>query len=196
MNGIGGDRFAPDANMTRAQVAQMFYNLLIDKDVDVNARFTDVPADAWYATAVNTLASIGAITGIGNNQFAPNRTITRAEFTAIAVRFAKLVRGADADFSDVPANAWYYDSIATAVEYGWIGGYADGTFRPNKSITRAEVVTIVNRMLNRSFDTSVSYRTVTRFTDVPTSHWAFEAIVEATTGHDHYFKKGVENWDW
>ena len=196
MNGIGGDRFAPDANMTRAQVAQMFYNLLIDKDVDVNARFTDVPADAWYATAVNTLASIGAITGIGNNQFAPNRTITRAEFTAIAVRFAKLVRGADADFSDVPANAWYYDSIATAVEYGWIGGYADGTVRPNKSITRAEVVTIVNRMLNRSFDTSVSYRTVTRFTDVPTSHWAFEAIVEATTGHDHYFKKGVENWDW
>ena len=196
MNGIGGDRFAPDANMTRAQVAQMFYNLLIDKNVDITARFTDVPADAWYATAVNTLASIGAITGIGNNQFAPNRTITRAEFTAIAVRFAKLVRGADADFSDVPANAWYYDSIATAVEYGWIGGYADGTFRPNKSITRAEVVTIVNRMLNRSFDTSVSYRTVTRFTDVPTSHWAFEAIVEATTGHDHYFKKGVENWDW
>ena len=196
MNGIGGDRFAPDANMTRAQVAQMFYNLLIDKNVDITARFTDVPADAWYATAVNTLASIGAITGIGNNQFAPNRTITRAEFTAIAVRFARLVRGADADFSDVPANAWYYDSIATAVEYGWIGGYADGTFRPNKSITRAEVVTIVNRMLNRSFDTSVSYRTVTRFTDVPTSHWAFEAIVEATTGHDHFFKKGVENWDW
>ena len=196
MNGIGNDLFAPNANMTRAQVAQMFYNLLIDKNVDITARFTDVPADAWYATAVNTLASIGAITGIGNNQFAPNRTITRAEFTAIAVRFAKLVRGVDADFSDVPANAWYYDSIVTAVEYGWIGGYADGTFRPNKSITRAEVVTIVNRMLNRSFDTSVSYRTVTRFTDVPTSHWAFEAIVEATTGHDHYFKKGVENWDW
>ena len=196
MNGIGNDLFAPNANMTRAQVAQMFYNLLIDKNVDITARFTDIPADAWYATAVNTLASIGAITGIGNNQFAPDRTITRAEFTAIAVRFAKLVRGADAGFSDVPANAWYYDSISTAVEYGWIGGYADGTFRPNKSITRAEVVTIVNRMLNRSFDTSVSYRTVTRFTDVPTSHWAFEAIVEATTGHDHYFKKGVENWDW
>lgn len=196
MNGIGGDLFAPNANMTRAQVAQMFYNLLIDKDVDVTARFTDVPADAWYATAVNTLASIGAITGIGNNQFAPNRTITRAEFTAIAVRFAKLVRGADAGFSDVPVNAWYYDSVATAVSYGWIGGYTDGTFRPAKPITRAEVVTIVNRMLGRSFDTSVSYRSVTRFSDVPTSHWAFEQIAEAATSHDHTTKNGVESWDW
>ena len=196
MNGIGNDLFAPNANMTRAQVAQMFYNLLIDKDVDVTARFTDVPADAWYATAVNTLASIGAITGIGNNQFAPNRTITRAEFTAIAVRFAKFVRGADADFSDVPVNAWYYDSIATAVEYGWIGGYTDGTFRPNKPITRAEVVSITNRMLNRSFDTDVRAMTVTRFTDVATSHWAFAAIAEATTSHDHTFKNGVESWDW
>ena len=196
MNGIGSDRFAPDANMTRAQVAQMFYNLLIDKNVDLTARFTDVPADAWYATAVNTLASIGAITGIGNNQFAPNRTITRAEFTVIAVRFAKLVRGADADFSDVPVNAWYYDSIATAVEYGWIDGYTDGTFRPNKPITRAEVVSITNRMLNRSFDTDVRATTVTRFTDVAASHWAFAAIAEATTSHDHTFKNGVESWDW
>ena len=195
MTGVGNGLFAPNANMTRAQVAQMFYNLLRDKSASASTTFSDVPSDAWYTEAVNTLAALGIIGG-SNGKFRPNDPITRAEFVAIAMRFAGTVRGAKASFSDVSRDAWYYESIANAVEYGWIGGYTDGTFRPNKPITRAEVVSITNRMLNRSFDTDVRATTVTRFTDVATSHWAFAAIAEATTSHDHTFKNGVESWDW
>ena len=195
MTGVGNGLFAPNANMTRAQVAQMFYNLLKDKSASASTTFSDVPSDAWYTEAVNTLAALGIIGG-SNGKFRPNDPITRAEFVAIAMRFASTVRGAKASFSDVSRDAWYYESIANAVEYGWIGGYTDGTFRPNKPITRAEVVSITNRMLNRSFDTDVRATTVTRFTDVATSHWAFAAIAEATTSHDHTFKNGVESWDW
>ena len=195
MTGVGNGLFAPNANMTRAQVAQMFYNLLKDKSASASTTFSDVPSDAWYTEAVNTLAALGIIGG-SNGNFRPNDPITRAEFVAIAMRFAGTVRGAKASFSDVSRDAWYYESIANAVEYGWIGGYTDGTFRPNKPITRAEVVSITNRMLNRSFDTDVRATTVTRFTDVATSHWAFAAIAEATTSHDHTFKNGVESWDW
>ena len=195
MTGVGNGLFAPNANMTRAQVAQMFYNLLKDKSASASTTFSDVPSDAWYTEAVNTLAALGIIGG-SNGKFRPNDPITRAEFVAIAMRFAGTVRGAKASFSDVSRDAWYYESIANAVEYGWIGGYTDGTFRPNKPITRAEVVSITNRMLNRSFDTDVRATTVTRFTDVATSHWAFAAIAEATTSHDHTFKNGVETWDW
>ena len=195
MTGVGNGLFAPNANMTRAQVAQMFYNLLKDRSASASTTFSDVPSDAWYTEAVNTLAALGIIGG-SNGKFRPNDPITRAEFVAIAMRFASTVRGAKASFSDVSRDAWYYESIANAVEYGWIGGYTDGTFRPNKPITRAEVVSITNRMLNRSFDTDVRATTVTRFTDVATSHWAFAAIAEATTSHDHTFKNGVESWDW
>lgn len=82
-----------------------------------------------------------------------------------------------------------------AGNYGWIGGYSDGTFRPNKAITRAEVVTIVNRMLNRSFDAAVAASRVTRFADVPTSHWAYQNISEATTAHYHTERNGLEHWN-
>ena len=193
MSGIGAGRFDPNANMTRAQVAQMFYNLLLDQRIAVTASFSDVPAGKWYTEAVNALASLGIIQG-SNGKFRPNDPITRAEFVAIAMRFADTVRGASANFTDVSTSAWYYDSIASAVSYGWIGGYSDGSFRPTKPITRAEVVTIVNRMLDRSFDSSVSIGFVTNFSDVPVTHWAFGAISEATTSHDHTFNSGVESW--
>ena len=194
MSGMGGNRFAPNANMTRGQVAQMFYNLLINKNVQNTARFTDVNANRYYATAVNTLASMGIVTG-SNGKFRPDDSITRAEFVAIAMRFANRVNGAATRFSDVGYNAWYYDAVASAVAYGWIGGYSDGTFRPNKAITRAEVVTIVNRMLNRSFDAAVAASRVTRFADVPTSHWAYQNISEATTAHYHTERNGLEHWN-
>ena len=193
MNGIGGGQFAPNANMTRAQVAQMFYNLLWTKESGTPVTFSDVPAGKWYTTAVNVLASHGIITG-SNGKFRPNDPITRAEFVAIAMRFARQASGATASFTDVSRSAWYYSAVASAVSYGWIGGYSDGTFRPTKSITRAEVVTIVNRMLGRSFDTMVDSGRLTRFVDVAGSHWAFSNIAEATTAHDYTNVNGVETW--
>lgn len=196
LGGYGNGLFGANDNMSRAQAAQMFYNLLLNKDVDITVNFTDVPADAWYGKAVHTLASLGIIAGIGNNQFAPNRTITRAEFAVIAMRFANLSADVTNPFSDVSENDWFYSAVTSAVSYGWIGGYSDGTFRPYATITRAEVATIVNRMLARTADRNfVDSSAVTQFVDVPSNYWAYYNIMEATNAHTHAIDNdGVESW--
>lgn len=197
MSGYPDNTFGPNNNMTRAEAAQMFYNLLLDKNVETTVSFTDVASNAWYATAVNALASLGIVDGVGNNQFDPTRSITRAEFTVIATRFADMATGGVDIFSDVTENNWFYDYVATAVQYGWISGYPDGTFRPNNTITRAEVTTIVNRMLGRSAD--VEFVTdhaaeLTQFTDVSSSHWAYYQIMEATNAHTYEKTGATEQW--
>ena len=126
LHGYPGDLFDPDGDMTRAEAAQMFYNLLLDKDVAITASFTDVGTGAWYSQAVNTLASLGILGGVGEGRFSPERSITRAEFTAIAMRFAQLERGGESPFSDVHEGDWFYDVVVGAVRYGWIGGYPEG----------------------------------------------------------------------
>lgn len=196
MGGYGNGLFGPNDNMTRAQAAQMFYNLLLNKNVDITVDFTDVPADAWYGNAVRTLASLGVIKGIGDDQFAPNRTITRAEFTVIAMRFANVSADVTNPFTDIATNDWYYTAVTSAVSYGWINGYSDGSFRPQATITRAEVVTIVNRMLNRTADRNFVDSNVTaQFDDVPNTYWAYYNIMEATIAHDHSIDNdGVESW--
>lgn len=196
MGGYGNGLFGPNDNMTRAQAAQMFYNLLLNKNVDITVDFTDVPADEWYGNAVRTLASLGVIKGIGDGQFAPNRTITRAEFTVIAMRFANVSADVTNPFTDIATNDWYYTAVTSAVSYGWITGYSDGSFRPQATITRAEVVTIVNRMLNRTADRNfVDSSAVTQFVDVPSNYWAYYNIMEATNAHTHTIDNdGVESW--
>lgn len=196
MGGYGNGLFGPNDNMTRAQAAQMFYNLLLNKNVDITVDFTDVPADAWYGNAVRTLASLGVIKGIGNDQFAPNRTITRAEFTVIAMRFANVSADVTNPFTDIATNDWYYTAVTSAVSYGWINGYSDGSFRPQATITRAEVATIVNRMLNRTADRNfVDSNATAQFDDVPNTYWAYYNIMEATIAHDHSIDNdGVESW--
>lgn len=197
LSGYGGGKFGPSDNMTRAQAAQMFYNLLLDKNVPITVSFTDVAADAWYAKAVNTLASLGIVNGVGSSQFAPERAITRAEFTVIAMRFAHLDTTGENIFSDVTADAWYYDYVVGSIQYGWINGYEDGTFRPNNTITRSEVTAIVNRMLGRSADKVFVDRhadELTQFSDVPGSYWAYYEIMEAANAHDYTKDNGVEDW--
>ena len=197
MSGYPEGDFRPDVDMTRAEAAQMFYNLLLDKDTAAEASFSDVPANAWYAEAVNALASIGVIEGIGDNQYAPDRAITRAEFTAIAMRFADLETGGENIFSDVAENAWYYDYVVGSIQYGWINGYPDGTFRPENTISRVEVTTIVNRMLGRSADENFvdSHADELRqFTDVNDSHWGYYNIMEAANAHDFTMENNTENW--
>lgn len=196
LGGYGNGKFGPTDCMTRAQAAQMFYNLLLNKNVDITVKFTDVPADAWYGNAVHTLASLGIIKGIGNDQFAPNRTITRAEFAVIAMRFANLAATVTNPFTDIASNDWYYSAVTSAVSYGWITGYSDGTFRPYATITRAEVATIVNRMLARTADRDfVDSSAVTHFDDVPNTYWAYYSIAEATNAHTHTINNdGVESW--
>lgn len=167
MNGKGNGKFAPDASMTRAEAAQMFYNLLQNKTADQNVKFTDVAATVWYSNAVSTLAARGVINGVGDNKFA-----------------------------DVSANAWYSDAVRTAISYGWITGYSDNTSRPNNRITRAEVVTVTNRMLARSCDkTSADSESIKNFSDVTKTHWAFYNIAEAANAHEYTKNNGVENWN-
>ena len=188
--------FGPENNMTRAEVAQMFYNLLLDQDVEITKTFDDVPADAWYAKAVNTLASLDIISGVGDNKFEPERSITRAEFTAMAMKFAVGGEEGENIFSDVDENDWFYDAVVNSIQYGWIHGYGDGTFRPNNPITRAEVTAIVNNMLGRAADEDFvdeHAEELTQFSDIE-KHWAYYHIVEATNDHDYTKPSSGENW--
>ena len=197
LNGYTDGTFGPGQDMTRAEVAQMFYNLLLDKDVSGTAAFTDVPADMWCAEAVNTLASLGIVQGVGDGLYAPDRPITRAEFTVIAMRFADLDTSGENIFSDVSADDWFYTQVVGSIQYGWIQGYADGTFRPNNTITRAEVTAITNRMLGRAADEDYVDRhadALRQFPDVSKTHWAYYNIMEATNAHDYGMDNGVEDW--
>ena len=197
LHGYTDGTFGPNRNMTRGEVAQMFYNLLLEQDVPQTTAFTDVPADMWCADAVNTLASLGIVEGIGNGLYAPDRAITRAEFTVIAMRFAELDTSGENIFSDVNPNDWFYEQVVGSIKYGWIQGYADGTFRPDNTITRAEVTTITNRMLGRAVDEAFVDRhsdELRQFPDVPESYWAYYNIMEATNAHDFGMENGAENW--
>lgn len=197
LSGYPDSTFRPSGNMTRAEVAQMFYNLLLNKDVAVTVSFSDVKAGSWYETAVNTLASLGIVTGVSKDQFVPERAITRAEFTAIAMRFAKLDQTGTNIFSDVKQSDWFYKYVVGSIQNGWITGYSDGTFRPNNTITRAEVTTITNRMLDRAADETYvgsNSASLHAFADVNRSHWAYYQIVEATNSHAFEKADGMETW--
>ena len=188
--------FGPENDMTRAEVAQMFYNLLLDQDVEITKTFDDVSEDAWYAKAVNTLASLGVVSGVGDNKFEPNRSITRAEFTTMAMKFAVGGEEGENIFSDVDEDDWFYKAVVDSIQYGWIHGYPDGTFRPNNSITRAEVTAIVNNMLGREADEDFvdeHAEELTQFSDIE-KHWAYYHIAEATNDHDYTQPSSGENW--
>ncbi len=195
--GYPEETFGPENNMTRAEVAQMFYNLLLDQDVTITKTFDDVPAGAWYAKAVNTLASLGVVSGVGNGDFEPERSITRAEFTSIAMKFAEGKTGGTNIFSDVKSTDWFYRAVVNSTQYGWIHGYGDGTFRPNNPITRVEVTAIVNNMLGREADVDFvteHYDELNHFSDLAVSHWGYYHIVEATNDHDYTKPSSGENW--
>ena len=197
LSGYPDGSFQADKNMTRAEVAQMFYALLLDKNVTITKTFSDVEDDAWYAKAVNTMASLGMLEGYPDSTFRPDAPITRAEFAAIALAFAYDPASASCSYTDVSTSAWYYTYVAQATTYGWIGGYPDGSFRPNNSITRAEVAVIVNNMLGRDADESYIDRNadeLVSFVDLSKTHWAYYTIMEATNSHDYTSASSGETW--
>lgn len=198
LQGFPNGCFGPSQNMTRAEAAQMFYNLLLDKDVTQTVTFSDVPANAWYADAVNTLASIGILEGVGGDRFEPTRVITRAEFTAIGMRFGDLSTEGENIFSDVDEDDWFYDVVVGSIQYGWINGFTDGTFRPYQTITRAEVTVITNRMLGRSADEDYVDEhgdQLRKFCDVDKDNWAYYDIAEATNAHEYVKSGSQETWE-
>lgn len=197
LSGYPDGTFGTDRNMTRAEVAQMFYALLLDKDVEITTSFSDVPEDAWYAEAVNTLSSLGMLGGYPGGTYRPDAPITRAEFAAVALAFANQSSNAACSYTDVNAGAWYYPYVAQASSFGWIGGYPENTFRPDNKITRAEVCIIVNNMLGRGADQRYIDRNadeLTSFTDLTSNHWAYYTVMEATNSHKYSVNNGVESW--
>lgn len=177
MSGEAGARFYPDRAMTRAEMAQVLYNLLASYPPVTGGSFSDVSAGAWYATAVNTLVELDVLSGYGDNTFRPNNAVTRAEFVTAVCKCFDLTDGADSGFSDV--SGWASGYINAAVERGWIVGMGDGTFQPNANLTRAQVTPILNKALERTGSGFAADAVTPEFVDVPSSHWAYEHIAEA-----------------
>lgn len=197
LTGYPDSTFRADRNMTRAEVAQMFYALLLDKNVTITKSFSDVPDDAWYATAVKTLASLGMMDGYPDGTFRPDEPITRAEFATVGLAFAYDPLDASCSYYDVSASAWYHTYVAQATTYGWIGGYPDNTFRPGNNITRVEVCVIVNNMLGRDADERYIDRhedELVHFVDLSDSYWGYYTIMESTNTHEYTGSFTNEKW--
>ncbi|MEG2214673.1 MAG: S-layer homology domain-containing protein, partial [Oscillospiraceae bacterium] len=195
MVGDNFGKFNPRQGITRAETAQLFYNLLRNKDVDGGSFFDDVKTGLWYTEAVDTLAAMGILEGNGDGTYKPDENISRAEFTAIAMRFARSTKG-EVTFTDVPAGYWAESAISGAAQYGWVMGYADGSFKPQGDITRGEAAKIVNTMLGRFPDTAFidSAEGLKLFPDVTKNHWAFYQIAEASNAHGFTKENNVETW--
>lgn len=191
----------PGANITRAEVATIFFRLLADETRESywsqSSGFTDVASGAWYNNAVSTLTRAGILDGYEDGSFRPNASITRAEFTKIAVSFFKHAGGASSNpFNDVPDSAWYAEFVKAAAELGLIDGYEDGTFRPNAPITRAEACTIVNRTLGRAPDKDnlLPEHEMLTWPDNSRDAWYYAQIQEATNSHDYQWLGAIELW--
>ena len=196
----------PNGSITRAEVSAIFFRLLSDKTRDeyftTESSFTDVKAGAWYNNSIATLEKAGVIVDTAKGgAFRPNEAITRAELAAMLAQFsdAKPVKGVK--FSDVSAEHWAYEAIAIAAKMGWIEGYPDGTFRPDATITRAEMMTLVNRALERvpsDEDHLLSKRVMLTFPDCKSGDWFYIAVQEATNSHTYERaateKNGDEQW--
>ena len=197
----------PQGNITRAEVATIFYRLLTDEARAENwtqdNSFTNVDKGDWFNTPVSTLSAMGIIGGYEDGSFQPNAPITRAEFAAIAVRFfeEKSVDYEMGSFIDIEGDEWYADAIQAAKEYGIIGGYEDGSFQPNEVITRAEACSIVNRTLKRIPEKEhLLPESLMRVwpDNADVDAWFYEDMQEATSSHEYewivYQNETVENW--
>ena len=190
----------PQNGITRAEVATIFFRLLTDETRNANSTktnsYSDVAAGAWYNHAVSTLSAMGIVKGDSQGKFNPNAPITRAEFAAIAARFDDKANTTAVDFSDI-ASHWAKNEISAAANNGWINGYTDGTFRPNNKITRAEAMTLVNRVLKRLPETAEDLRNdMIKWSDnSDTSAWYYLAVQEATNSHYYDLKENKhEKW--
>ena len=190
----------PQDGITRAEVATIFFRLLTDETRNANSTksnsYSDVAEGAWYNHAVSTLSAMGIVKGDSHGKFNPNAPITRAEFAAIAARFDDKANTTAVDFSDI-ASHWAKNEISAAANNGWINGYTDGTFRPNNKITRAEAMTLVNRVLKRLPETAEDlHNDMVKWSDnSDTSAWYYLAVQEATNSHYYDLKENKhEKW--
>lgn len=190
----------PHATITRAETATIFFRLLTEKMRKDNLTkyhsFRDVPQGAWYNAAVATMAKLKIITGYPDGTFQPDAPVTRAEFAAIAARFDEKSARTTASFRDIYGH-WAERYISRSAELGWIRGYTDNTFRPDQSITRAEAMALINRVLNRNPESKDDLlRSMNIFNDnLDTAKWYYLDVQEAANSHDFIRKaNGYEMW--
>jgi len=185
----------PDNSITRAEAATIFFRLIVDanKNAPLTVNFNDVDTGDWYYQAVAYLRLHNIITGYPDGSFRPNAPISRAEFASIASRFDNLAADVPNIFPDVPDSHWAADNINSAAAKGWVSGFPDGSYRPDDSITRAQVVSIVNRMLDRRIKPGDIPQDVPGFTDISPLHWAYSDIIEASVSHE--FIRGDDGYE-
>ncbi len=192
-----GDTFGPDESLTRAETANMIYVLMAPSTPNgYTVSFSDVNPGDWYYDSVMALAAAGAVSGYPDGRFGPGDYVTRAQFVKIISSFFDIPRGVSSGFPDVGDSHWARDAIAYARSYGWISGYPNGNFGPNDLVTRAEAVTILNKVSGRKVDRAYidSLGGYAKFSDVPQSHWAYYEIMEATV--EHSFTSGGDGESW
>lgn len=198
----------PNANISRAEVAAIFFRLLKDDvrddNLTANSVFTDVAFGKWYNKSISTMAKIGIVKGRTANAFAPNAPITRAEFAAICSRFDRSNVEIKSDFNDISGH-WAENEIRRAASLGWIQGYTDGSFKPDQNITRAEAASMINRMLHRLPETVDDLLDgMIQWPDNQPNDWYYINMQEATNSHDfkqkgeinEYWTKLTENPNW
>ena len=204
--GYADGTFRPDNNMSRAEAAAIFARLISEKkgeNISGKAKFKDISSKDWFAKEIGYLEKYGIIKGYSDNTFKPNDSVTRAEFVAMTVRFDALFNEVKKDgytvkYTDVATNYWAYSDVAYAKHAGWLNGYADGTFKGDNAITRAEVVTVVNKATGRIADEGYINKNLSllnKFTDLKNNlHWAFYSICESANTHLANTHDNSETW--
>ncbi|MBE7049364.1 MAG: hypothetical protein E7394_01160 [Ruminococcaceae bacterium] len=201
VKGYSDNTVRPENNITRAETTEIFFRLLNEDTKNANLvytnNFADTDDDAWYNTSVSTMAKLGIIKGKTHVAFAPADFITRAEFAAICARFDESEFDIDDTFADISGH-WAETEIYEAAAHGWIKGYEDGTFRPDELITRAQAITMINRMLGRTPETVDDLKDdMIRWKDnLDETVWYYIAIQEATNDHSYVrIDTGNEKWN-
>ena len=204
--GYADGTFRPDNNMSRAEAAAIFARLISEKkgeNISGKSNFNDVSKNEWYSNYIGFLSKYGIIKGYSDNTFRPDDNVTRAEFVAMTVRFDALFNEVKKDgytvkYTDVATNYWAYSDVAYAKHAGWLNGYADGTFKGDNAITRAEVVTVVNKATGRIADEGYINKNLSllnKFTDLKNNlHWAFYSICESANTHLANTHDNSETW--
>ncbi len=193
----------PNSEISRGEVATVFYRLLRDEMRKTNwsqdNSYTDMTSNIWSNSAVSTLSKMGIISGYPDGTFRPDESITRAEFAKVAVNFFEYkVNGYKGVFPDVPEDEWYSGYVEKASDLRLIQGYKDGTFHPDTAITRAEACALVNRMLSRYPDkNNMKIEGLIIWPDCQSDNWFYEDVMEATNSHEYVWtdaKKTTERW--
>ena len=198
--------FKPDGDMTRGEAAAIFARLVSEQkgeSISGKPSFSDVSKNDWHYSYIGYLEKYGIIKGYNDNSFKPDDSVTRAEFVAMAVRYYDIFNDVSkgsytVNYTDLEKSYWAYSDIAYAKHIGWLNGYADGTFKGDNNITRAEVVTVVNKATGRTADESYIDKNISvlnKYTDLKNnSHWAYYSIYEASNSHKAVSGSNGEEW--